>query len=147
MNAPRAFALAAKDAEGDINPKADGEGGSGPNPGLATRSLYGPSRESLERGRPGSLFRKLPPNPQQVRGYQQVVEASGRVLARSIPNVTLPVDRARSRSPATGANPSSAMRASTAPTCACWRPASGPTERSSWRCRWAKSTACSAVCG
>jgi two-component system sensor histidine kinase MprB len=35
----------------------------------------------------------LPPRPGQVRGYQQLVGASGHVLFRSSPNVTLPVDR------------------------------------------------------
>ena len=66
--------------------------------GYASQPLYGAAAEGLHTGsRPGSLFGKLPPNPQQVRGYQQVVEGNGRVLARSVPNVTLPVDsRARS---------------------------------------------------
>jgi two-component system sensor histidine kinase MprB len=93
VNAPSSFAIAAKEAEGDINPK-DVEGAqSSSHHGLATRPLYGVGSEVLRTGsRPGSLFGQLPANPQQVRGYQQVVEASGRVLARSVPDVTLPVD-------------------------------------------------------
>jgi two-component system sensor histidine kinase MprB len=92
LSAPRSFAIAAKEAEGDINPKgAEGERTS-PHRGVASRPLYG-TPEPLQSGaRPGSLFGKLPPNPQQVRGYQQVVEANGRVLARSVPDITLPVD-------------------------------------------------------
>jgi two-component system, OmpR family, sensor histidine kinase MprB len=92
LNAPRSFAIAAKEAEGDINPKgAEGERTS-THRGVASRPLYG-TPEPLQSGaRPGSLFGKLPPNPQQVRGYQQVVEANGRVLARSVPDITLPVD-------------------------------------------------------
>ncbi len=87
ITAPKAFAIAAKEAEGEINPK-DVEG---QHHGMATREAYGPT--VLENGdRPGSLFGKLPPNPQEVRGYQQVIEADGRVIARSVPNVTLPVD-------------------------------------------------------
>ncbi len=55
--------------------------------------------------RPGSLFGQLPPNPQQVRGYQQVVEANGRVLARSVSNVTLPVDPRTTRLAREGGEP------------------------------------------
>ncbi len=88
ITAPKDFAIEAKEAEGEINPKA---GESQHHHGLATREAYGPT--VLENGdRPGSLFGKLPANPQQVRGYQQVVESDGRVIARSVPNVTLPVD-------------------------------------------------------
>jgi two-component system sensor histidine kinase MprB len=43
----------------------------------------------------------LPPRPGQVRGYQQLTDASGHVLFRSSGNVTLPVD-ARTRELATG---------------------------------------------
>ncbi len=93
LNAPRAFAIAAKEAESDVDPKeTEGASSSASHHGYASHPLYGPTAESLHTGsRPGSLFGKLPPNPQQVRGYQQVVEANGRVLARSVPGVTLPV--------------------------------------------------------
>jgi two-component system sensor histidine kinase MprB len=40
--------------------------------------------------RPPGLAR-LSPSPQQVRGYQQIVEANGHVIARSVGSVTLPV--------------------------------------------------------
>jgi two-component system sensor histidine kinase MprB len=94
LNAPRAFAIAAKEAEGDIDPKeAEELSGASSHHGYPSHPLYGTTTESLHTGsRPGSLFGRLPPNPQQVRGYQQVVEANGRVLARSVTNVTLPVD-------------------------------------------------------
>ncbi len=39
-----------------------------------------------------NLFGHLPPNPDQVRGYQQVVDAQGKILARSAQNVSLPAD-------------------------------------------------------
>jgi two-component system, OmpR family, sensor histidine kinase MprB len=39
---------------------------------------------------------RLSPSPQQVRGYQQMVDAKGQVIARSVGRVTLPVD-ARTR--------------------------------------------------
>jgi two-component system sensor histidine kinase MprB len=45
----------------------------------------------------------VPPKPNQVRGYQQLIDPQGRVLFRSA-NVTLPVD-ARTRALATGAGP------------------------------------------
>jgi two-component system, OmpR family, sensor histidine kinase MprB len=50
---------------------------------------YGPSAKNL--------FGKLPPGPDQVRGYQQVVNASGTIVVRSARNVSLPVDSAARR--------------------------------------------------
>jgi two-component system, OmpR family, sensor histidine kinase MprB len=44
----------------------------------------------------GNLFGRLPPGPGQVRGYQQVVDSSGKIVALSAPGVSLPVD-ARTR--------------------------------------------------
>ncbi|HEX3910330.1 MAG TPA: HAMP domain-containing sensor histidine kinase [Solirubrobacteraceae bacterium] len=41
-----------------------------------------------------NLFGKLPPGPDQVRGYQQVVNAAGTIVVRSARNVSLPVDAA-----------------------------------------------------
>jgi two-component system sensor histidine kinase MprB len=94
VSAPRAFAIAAKEAESDVYPEeAEGTSTGASHHGYASHALYGPTAESLHTGsRPGSLFGKLPANPQQVRGYQQLVEANGRILARSVPGVTLPVD-------------------------------------------------------
>ena len=43
------------------------------------------------------LFGRLPPSPEQVRGYQQIVNAGGQILARSSQTTSLPVD-ARTRS-------------------------------------------------
>jgi two-component system sensor histidine kinase MprB len=40
---------------------------------------------------PRNLFGHLPPNPDEVRGYQQVVDSSGSVLLRSAPGVSIPV--------------------------------------------------------
>jgi two-component system, OmpR family, sensor histidine kinase MprB len=42
--------------------------------------------------RVGNLFSGLSPGPGQVRGYQQMVNASGAILARSANGVSLPVD-------------------------------------------------------
>ncbi len=88
ITAPRNFAIAAKEAEGDIDTN-DAEGEKSHHK-LFTRPSYGPTVETSSR--PGSLFGRLPPNPQQVRGYEQVVESNGRVIARSVQGVTLPVD-------------------------------------------------------
>ena len=93
LNGGGAFVIAAKEAEGQLASKGD-------EAGAASRSSSGrqPRRTPTSEGltqvnrRPGSLFGKLPPNPDQVHGYLQVIAAGGRVLARSIPNVTLPVD-------------------------------------------------------
>ena len=51
------------------------------------------------------LFGRLPPAPDQVRGYQQVVDSSGKILVRSAANVTLPVDSATRRLAAAGGTP------------------------------------------
>jgi len=40
----------------------------------------------------GNIFNGLPPGPDQVRGYQQVVSAGGAILDRSAKGVSLPVD-------------------------------------------------------
>jgi two-component system, OmpR family, sensor histidine kinase MprB len=86
VSAPSDVAIAAKEAEGDKTPKSDERAAQNAEREAAEARADG---ESL---RPGSLFGKLPPNPDQVRGYQQVVDAGGKVLARSAPSVTLPVD-------------------------------------------------------
>jgi two-component system, OmpR family, sensor histidine kinase MprB len=39
-----------------------------------------------------NVFGRLPPGPGQVRGYQQVVDSSGKILAVSAPGVSLPVE-------------------------------------------------------
>jgi two-component system sensor histidine kinase MprB len=52
--------------------------------GEASAPRYGP----LAR----NLFGRLPPGPDQVRGYQQVVNAAGTIVVRSARNVSLPVD-------------------------------------------------------
>ncbi len=39
-----------------------------------------------------NLFGRLPPGPDQVRGYQQVVNAAGTIVISSARNVSLPVD-------------------------------------------------------
>jgi two-component system sensor histidine kinase MprB len=55
----------------------------------ASLPRYGPTAKNL--------FGKLPPGPDQVRGYQQVVNASGTIVVRSARNVSLPVDAATRR--------------------------------------------------
>lgn len=39
-------------------------------------------------------FGGIPPGPDQVRGYQQITNAAGKILFRSSPNITLPIDSA-----------------------------------------------------
>jgi two-component system sensor histidine kinase MprB len=57
---------------------AEGEGASLPRYGPAARNLFG----------------KLPPGPDQVRGYQQVINSAGTIVVRSARNVSLPIDSA-----------------------------------------------------
>jgi two-component system, OmpR family, sensor histidine kinase MprB len=54
--------------------------------GQAQAPRYGPVAKNL--------FGRLPPGPDQVRGYQQVVNATGVITVRSARNVSLPVDSA-----------------------------------------------------
>jgi len=56
----------------------EGEGASLPRYGPAARNLFG----------------KLRPGPDQVRGYQQVINSAGTIVVRSARNVSLPVDSA-----------------------------------------------------
>jgi two-component system sensor histidine kinase MprB len=67
----------AKDSEDATSDPASSE---------ASAPRYGP----LAR----NLFGRLPPGPDQVRGYQQVVNAAGTIVVRSARNVSLPVDTA-----------------------------------------------------
>ncbi|HEX5308908.1 MAG TPA: HAMP domain-containing sensor histidine kinase [Solirubrobacteraceae bacterium] len=50
-------------------------------------------------------FGNLTPHPDQVRGYQQLVDARSKVLFRSSPNITLPVDAATRKLAASGGRP------------------------------------------
>jgi len=79
---------------------------------LANRALYlryvprssgGGAREALlklltgesragKTGGASAPLRGLPPRPNQVRGYQQLIDAKGDILFTSSPNVTLPID-------------------------------------------------------
>jgi two-component system, OmpR family, sensor histidine kinase MprB len=67
----------AKDSEDATAGQAAGE---------ASAPRYGPLASNL--------FGRLPPGPDQVRGYQQVVNAAGTIVVRSARNVSLPVDSA-----------------------------------------------------
>jgi two-component system sensor histidine kinase MprB len=72
--------------------------------GLDLNGLDGSSRDSEEDAQSQAaalprygpvaknLFGKLPPGPDQVRGYQQVVNAAGMIVISSARNVSLPVD-------------------------------------------------------
>ena len=64
-------------------------------------SATAPSHRSSKAGASANPFGNLPPNPDQVRGYQQVVGANGTILVRSARGVSLPVD-ARTRLLAAG---------------------------------------------
>ncbi len=79
----------------------------GPLSRRALRRLAGKSPSSAARASSSanSIFGRLPPGPGQVRGYQQVVEANGRILLSSSRNVQLPVDAATRRLAAHGGRP------------------------------------------
>jgi two-component system, OmpR family, sensor histidine kinase MprB len=51
------------------------------------------------------LFGRLPPSPEQVRGFQQLVSSSGAILARSSQRLSLPVDQRTQRLAAGGGEP------------------------------------------
>jgi two-component system, OmpR family, sensor histidine kinase MprB len=77
----------------------NGLSGSDKDPGEdanAGASANGSEGESLPRYGPAArnLFGKLPPGPDQVRGYQQVINSAGTIVVRSARDVSLPVDSA-----------------------------------------------------
>jgi two-component system, OmpR family, sensor histidine kinase MprB len=65
------------------------------NQGKTSRSKAS-DRDSNVTGGTANPFGNLPPEPDQVRGYQQVVGAQGTILVRSAHGISLPVD-ARTR--------------------------------------------------
>jgi two-component system, OmpR family, sensor histidine kinase MprB len=73
-------------------------GDSGKDAAEAKASLTGPNGRYPQKVSYGAaarnLFGRLPPGPDQVRGYQQVVKSSGRIVARSAHDFSLPVDAA-----------------------------------------------------
>ncbi len=68
---------------------AEDGAGSGEAQGGTSAPRYGPTATNL--------FGRLPPGPDQVRGYQQVVNAGGAIVVRSARNISLPVDPATLR--------------------------------------------------
>jgi two-component system, OmpR family, sensor histidine kinase MprB len=70
---------------------------------LIKRQVTGQPAPRSGTGTQSGPLGNLPPQPNQVRGYQQLIDPHGRVLFRSA-NVTLPVD-ARARALATAAGP------------------------------------------
>ncbi len=53
----------------------------------------------------GNPFGNLSPHPDQVRGYQQLIDSGGKILFRSSANVSLPIDAASRRLAAQGGKP------------------------------------------
>jgi two-component system sensor histidine kinase MprB len=68
-----------------------------------SRTLPGGTTGSTPRA--SQLFGRLSPAPNQVRGYQQVVDASGKILLSSARGVALPVDAATRSLAARGGKP------------------------------------------
>ncbi|HEY5261756.1 MAG TPA: hypothetical protein VIJ33_06555, partial [Solirubrobacteraceae bacterium] len=54
---------------------------------------------------PPDPFGNLSPHPDEVRGYQQLIDPSGKIMFRSSPNVTLPIDAQARRLAAKGGKP------------------------------------------
>jgi two-component system sensor histidine kinase MprB len=81
--------------------------------GLALASIPttpgGSSAKATRKTTPGAvpddLFGRLPPAPDQVRGYQQIVGAGGQIIERSAPGVSLPVDSSTRRLAEHGGEP------------------------------------------
>jgi two-component system sensor histidine kinase MprB len=58
--------------------------------GAATTKRH--SKSTKTRPAAGNIFSRLSPGPDQVRGYQQMVNAKGTIVVRSAKGVSLPVD-------------------------------------------------------
>src|SRR3984885_6228633 len=79
--------LSGSDKDSGEGSKAAGESGtsaSGAEGEGASLPRYGPAAPNR--------FGKLPPGPDQVRGYQQVINSAGTIVVRSARNVSLPID-------------------------------------------------------
>ncbi len=74
--------------------------------GAPTGLLVSPSGVTASPVHGAHPLGSLTPHPDQVRGYQQLVNARGEVLFRSSPSVTLPVDAATRRLATGGGAPS-----------------------------------------
>ncbi|HSZ14365.1 MAG TPA: HAMP domain-containing sensor histidine kinase [Solirubrobacteraceae bacterium] len=61
--------------------------------------------DALRRRARRNIFSGLPPGPDQVRGYQQMINAKGSILVRSAQRVSLPVDAATRALAAHGGKP------------------------------------------
>ncbi len=73
----------------------------GPAPGKQPGSTSGGSAIAALR----NPFGNLSPHPDQVRGYQQLVDSSGKILFDTSPNVKLPIDAATRALAAKGGKP------------------------------------------
>jgi two-component system sensor histidine kinase MprB len=64
------------------------------SPGASSAGAAGARHKQAAKARPsaGNIFSRLSPGPDQVRGYQQMVNARGAIVVRSAKGVTLPVD-------------------------------------------------------
>jgi two-component system sensor histidine kinase MprB len=91
VNAKAPFGLAV----GSLSAAPGGSTATAPRPATPKAGANGKAGTSV------NPFGNLPPNPDQVRGYQQVVSADGTILLRSARRVSLPVD-ARTRLLAAG---------------------------------------------
>jgi two-component system sensor histidine kinase MprB len=70
----------------------------------ALASLHAVGAKAAKRGSSSTIFGNLPPGPDQVRGYQQVLNASGQIILRSS-SVSLPVSAAARALAAHGGKP------------------------------------------
>ncbi len=97
--------IAAEQALG--TPPGAAAGTQAPGAAAAGTQSGGTSRRAGRAGtrsRAGNLLSGLSPGPDQVRGYQQMVNAGGAILARSAKGVSLPVDAATRALAAHGGN-------------------------------------------
>jgi two-component system sensor histidine kinase MprB len=78
-----------------------------PPPGVvaARPTGTGHQRKGATGARAGNIFSGLSPGPDQVRGYQQMINAKGAILERSAPGVSLPVNGATRALAAHGGKP------------------------------------------
>jgi len=85
-SSPSASATAPSTSASAPSASSTAQGAAARVPDAAARRLRRAARAAR------NLFGRLPPNPDEVRGYQQVVDAQGRIIARSSQRVSLPSD-------------------------------------------------------
>jgi two-component system sensor histidine kinase MprB len=105
--APPAGASSAGTTSGGASSAATTAGGAASSGAASSGAVATKPHSKGTKTRPtaGNIFSRLSPGPDQVRGYQQMVNAKGTIVVRSAKGVSLPVDASTRALAAHGGKP------------------------------------------